>query len=40
MLDALNFFAKNGFELAQAYVAAYDGFRDKHYYILKRKSTE
>jgi hypothetical protein len=39
MLDALNFFAKNGFELAQAYVASYDSFPDFHCYILRRKQT-
>lgn len=39
MLDALNFFAKSGFELAQAYVAAYDDFPDFHCYILRRKQT-
>lgn len=37
MLDALNFLAKHGFELVQAYVAAYDDHRDTHYYILRRK---
>jgi hypothetical protein len=39
MLDALNFLAKHGFELVQAYVAAYDDHRDMHFYILRRKQT-
>jgi hypothetical protein len=39
MLDALNFLAKHGYELVQAYVAAYDDHRDMHFYILRRKQT-
>lgn len=39
MLDALNFLAKHGFELVQAYVAAYDEHRDMHFYILRRKQS-
>ena len=37
VLDALNFMAKHGFELVEAYVAAYEEGRDGHFYILRRK---
>lgn len=40
MLDALNFLAKYGFELVEAYVAAYDDHRDVHFYILRRNKSD